>query len=327
MPVFASHGPTRGHPFMPSASAPGELTAAARRYGVKPMPSLEWNAQVERETAHLYERVQAVVPPVEWPFFAPVREGDQRPEEGAQRRHPGAQLPDAGDLQLRCRFRRQLAAARHRGDQDQGADHRAGRRALHGRDLEDPEPGQDRADPGRARGLLARLLDHRRGRAAAARPVPGRADRRLRQHVGRREGRGRHLLHLGQRRAGGGEPQRREGHLPARPVSGELRRLADQGEDHRLERRVRGARALHGGRAGEISRCRSVGADHRASRMPARRDRGGRLHRLDQGHDRLGAQEQAEARRDGHRMLDGRQREGGTARRRLSSSRAISART
>src|ERR1700752_210778 len=71
MPVFASHGPTRGHPFMPSASAPGELSAAARKFGVKAMPPLEWNAQVERETAHLYERVQAVVPPVEWPFFAP----------------------------------------------------------------------------------------------------------------------------------------------------------------------------------------------------------------------------------------------------------------
>src|SRR6187401_2210527 len=71
MPVFASHGPTRGHPFMPTASAAGKLSAAARQYGVKPMPSLEWNAQVERETAHLYERVEAVVPPVEWPFFAP----------------------------------------------------------------------------------------------------------------------------------------------------------------------------------------------------------------------------------------------------------------
>src|SRR5690242_7421598 len=71
MPVFASHGPTPGRPFMPSASAPGALTAAARLYGIKAMPALEWNAQVERETAHLYERVQAVVPPVEWPFFAP----------------------------------------------------------------------------------------------------------------------------------------------------------------------------------------------------------------------------------------------------------------
>src|SRR6187401_2249103 len=74
MPVFASHGPTRGHPFMPTASAAGKLSAAARQYGVKPMPSLEWNAQVERETAHLYERVEAVVPPVEWPFFAPYVE-------------------------------------------------------------------------------------------------------------------------------------------------------------------------------------------------------------------------------------------------------------
>jgi quinolinate synthase len=71
MPVLQQFGPTRSHPFVPSASAPGELSVSARRYGVKPMPSLEWNAQVERETAHLYERVQAVVPPVEWPFFAP----------------------------------------------------------------------------------------------------------------------------------------------------------------------------------------------------------------------------------------------------------------
>ena len=71
MPVLSQLGPTRGRPFMPTASAPGELSAAARKYGVLPMPPLEWNAQVERETAHLYERVQAVVPPVEWPFFAP----------------------------------------------------------------------------------------------------------------------------------------------------------------------------------------------------------------------------------------------------------------
>ena len=71
MPVLAQFGPSRGHPFMPVASAPGELSAAARKYGVLPMPSLEWNAQVERETAHLYERVKNVVPSIEWPFFAP----------------------------------------------------------------------------------------------------------------------------------------------------------------------------------------------------------------------------------------------------------------
>jgi quinolinate synthase len=51
--------------------AGAELSAAARRYGVLPMPSLEWNEQVARETAPLYTRVAKVIPPVEWPFFAP----------------------------------------------------------------------------------------------------------------------------------------------------------------------------------------------------------------------------------------------------------------
>ena len=47
--MLAQFGPSRGHPFMPTASAPGELSAAARKHGVLPMPALEWNAQVERE--------------------------------------------------------------------------------------------------------------------------------------------------------------------------------------------------------------------------------------------------------------------------------------
>ena len=94
-------------------------------------------------------------------------EGDQCAQEGAQRRHPGAQLPDAGNLQLRRRFRRRFAPARARGDQGRRRHHRAVRRALHGRDLEDPQSRQDRADPGPQGRLLARRLDHRRGRAAA----------------------------------------------------------------------------------------------------------------------------------------------------------------
>ncbi|MBS4084260.1 MAG: quinolinate synthase NadA [Rhizobiales bacterium] len=35
------------------------------------MPSLEWNKEVERETAHLYEKVKHIIPSVEWPFHAP----------------------------------------------------------------------------------------------------------------------------------------------------------------------------------------------------------------------------------------------------------------
>jgi len=55
--------------FSPATGA--DVSAAARRYGMLPMPSLEWNEQVARETAPLYARVAKVIPPVEWPFFAP----------------------------------------------------------------------------------------------------------------------------------------------------------------------------------------------------------------------------------------------------------------
>jgi quinolinate synthase len=44
---------------------------AAERYGVLPRPELEWNAQVERETAHLYELVKEHIPAIEWPVYAP----------------------------------------------------------------------------------------------------------------------------------------------------------------------------------------------------------------------------------------------------------------
>ena len=69
MPEVETFGPLAPRGPMP-APRPG-TGAAAKRLGVLPMPPLEWNKDVERETAHLYERVRAVVPPVEWPFFAP----------------------------------------------------------------------------------------------------------------------------------------------------------------------------------------------------------------------------------------------------------------
>ena len=69
MPILEALGPSphRG----PSPVPASGRSAAARRLGVLPMPSLEWNESVARETAHLYERIKAVVPAVEWPFFAP----------------------------------------------------------------------------------------------------------------------------------------------------------------------------------------------------------------------------------------------------------------
>src|SRR6195256_6555237 len=69
MSILQALGPSNGASLVPpQATGP---SAAAGRYGVLPMPSLEWQPQVERETAHFYERIKTVVPAIEWPFFAP----------------------------------------------------------------------------------------------------------------------------------------------------------------------------------------------------------------------------------------------------------------
>src|SRR5215213_1320664 len=69
MPILQAFGPSVGQ--QPIVSPNAGLSSAARRHGVLPMPSLEWNEQVARETAPLYARVQKVIPSIEWPFFAP----------------------------------------------------------------------------------------------------------------------------------------------------------------------------------------------------------------------------------------------------------------
>ncbi len=71
MPLLEIQGPVAARPPVDHIPAPQGSSAAARKYGVKPMPSLEWNEDVARETQHLYERIKTVVPAVEWPFFAP----------------------------------------------------------------------------------------------------------------------------------------------------------------------------------------------------------------------------------------------------------------
>src|SRR5215471_8223847 len=75
MPILQAFGQSAPRPPLP-AGAGGTSTgtlglSAAARHGVLPMPSLEWNEQVGRETAPLYARIAKVVPSVEWPFFAP----------------------------------------------------------------------------------------------------------------------------------------------------------------------------------------------------------------------------------------------------------------
>jgi len=53
------------------ADAKPALGAVASRAHPLPRPSLEWNAEVETATAHLYERVARVMPAAEWPIHAP----------------------------------------------------------------------------------------------------------------------------------------------------------------------------------------------------------------------------------------------------------------
>ncbi len=57
--------PTRHAPALALGVGPGG------RFPVLPRPVLEWTPEVEAATAHLYERVARVIPPVEWPFHAP----------------------------------------------------------------------------------------------------------------------------------------------------------------------------------------------------------------------------------------------------------------
>ncbi len=63
-------GATLDNPLGATFDPAGEVSALDR-FGALPMPNLAWTPEVERATAHLYEKVKAIIPPVEWPFHAP----------------------------------------------------------------------------------------------------------------------------------------------------------------------------------------------------------------------------------------------------------------
>ncbi|MPZ56848.1 MAG: quinolinate synthase NadA [Rhizobiales bacterium] len=62
---------TLGRVRAPDARLPFARPPSPRRHHPLPMPPLDWNEDVAKATAHLYERVKTVVPSIEWPFFAP----------------------------------------------------------------------------------------------------------------------------------------------------------------------------------------------------------------------------------------------------------------
>jgi quinolinate synthase len=73
MPIAGIYGPDDfGNPIhRPSAPAARSRITPTERARALPTPSLQWSAEVERATAHLYERVRNVISPLEWPFMAP----------------------------------------------------------------------------------------------------------------------------------------------------------------------------------------------------------------------------------------------------------------
>jgi quinolinate synthase len=71
MPIAGIYGPDDlAHPIEGRPTLPARRHTAHERDAL-PMPQLEWTDEVERATAHLYEHVKNVIPPVEWPFMAP----------------------------------------------------------------------------------------------------------------------------------------------------------------------------------------------------------------------------------------------------------------
>ena len=74
MPIAAIYGPEDFEGLAHSPDKPGAQRAARDGVGARalPMPPLEWNDEVARATAHLYERVKSVLPPIEWPLMAPT---------------------------------------------------------------------------------------------------------------------------------------------------------------------------------------------------------------------------------------------------------------
>ena len=198
-------------------------------------------AAVLERTAPLYQRVKSVIPPIEWPVFADDIDAILKLKQRAERRHPGAQLSDAGDLPLCRRHRGRQPRAGAGGDDGRCRHHRARGRSLHGGDRQDAEPGQDGADPGPGGRLLARRLDHRRRRALDAAEASRRADGDLREFLRGGEGGVGYLLHLGQREKGRRISRRARGDHAARRIPRPERRRPNQGQNHRLGRPLRGA--------------------------------------------------------------------------------------
>src|SRR5690242_20049121 len=73
MPIAALYGPEDIAPHgLRQPAVPERPPAASGGASPLPRPSLQWTPEIRRATAHLYDRVSTVIPPVEWPVMAPL---------------------------------------------------------------------------------------------------------------------------------------------------------------------------------------------------------------------------------------------------------------